>query len=176
MRSWLFLALFAVLAALAVPSGASAETLDRILPQIRANHPGSLSDAEPWTDSDGRMHYRIKWMTPEGRIIFFDADARTGRYWSSGGGWHRDRDGDDGGDRGSRRNNWDGEDGGDRHRDHWNDGSDGGTWRGDGGDWHGDRHGGGDWHGDRHGGGDWHGGWRGGHGGGDNGGGHHHGR
>ena len=42
------------------------ETLDRILPDIRAAHPGRLSDAEPWTDDDGRTHYRIKWMTPEG--------------------------------------------------------------------------------------------------------------
>ena len=31
--------------------------------------------ADP-TDSD---RYRLKWMTPDGRIVWFDADARTGR-------------------------------------------------------------------------------------------------
>src|SRR5690349_16569522 len=84
-----FLALVALSFALVAPASAQrmadGETLDRILPDIRAAHPGRLSDAEPWTDDNGRTHYRIKWMTPEGRILYFDADARTGRYWSSGG-------------------------------------------------------------------------------------------
>ena len=84
-----FLALVGLSFALVAPASAQrmadGETLDRILPDIRAAHPGRLSDAEPWTDDNGRTHYRIKWMTPEGRILYFDADARTGRYWSSGG-------------------------------------------------------------------------------------------
>lgn len=54
--------------------------LDRILPQIRRNHPGTFYDAQgPFQGADGEMHYRLKWMTPEGRVIWFDANARTGR-------------------------------------------------------------------------------------------------
>ncbi len=60
-----------------VPGG---ETLDRILPQIRVQHPGRLSDATRWTSPDGRTYYRIKWMTPQGRILFFDAESFMGRY------------------------------------------------------------------------------------------------
>ena len=30
-------------------------------------------------DPDGQPRYRLKWMTPDGRIVWFDADARTGR-------------------------------------------------------------------------------------------------
>src|SRR4029077_10742674 len=91
-----FLALVALSFALVAPASAQrmadGETLDRILPDIRAAHPRRLSDAAPRTDDNGRTHYRIKWMTPEGRILYFDADARTGRYWSSGG-QHDVRDG-----------------------------------------------------------------------------------
>ncbi|MEJ0041050.1 MAG: hypothetical protein WDM81_01935 [Rhizomicrobium sp.] len=102
MRSRFFLALFPLL--LATPAWARS-TLDSILPQIRAQHPGRLSDAEPWTDGEGNPHYRIKWMTPDGRVIYFDANARTGRYSNSGGddgnSWRRSRgDGEDGGRRG----------------------------------------------------------------------------
>lgn len=155
MRCRIFLGLVPLLLALAAPAEAQrmvdGETLDRILPEIRAAHPGRLSDAEPWTDETGRTHYRIKWMTPEGRILYFDADARTGHYSTSGGEPHVVRDhirGDDGGqpmpdDRG-------------RHRDNFSD--EPGVWPGDGG-WH-------DWRGA--------GDWRTRHGGGDSGGWHHH--
>jgi peptidase YpeB-like protein len=55
-------------------------SLDRILPQIRAHHPGKFYDAEgPWRGPDGQLRYRLKWMTPDGRVVWFDADARTGR-------------------------------------------------------------------------------------------------
>ncbi|HEX4293339.1 MAG TPA: hypothetical protein VHZ29_04335 [Rhizomicrobium sp.] len=58
-------------------------SLDRILPQIRERHPGKFYDAEgPWRGPDGQMRYRLKWMTPDGRIVWFDADARTGRVLS----------------------------------------------------------------------------------------------
>jgi hypothetical protein len=58
-------------------------SLDRILPQIRARHPGKFYDAEgPWRGQDGQWRYRLKWMTPDGRIVWFDADARTGRVLS----------------------------------------------------------------------------------------------
>src|SRR5471030_1897960 len=90
MRSRAFLALVPLLLALAAPARAQpdSETLDRILPDIRAAHPGRLSDAQPWIDDNGGRHYRIKWMTFEGRILYFDADARTGRYSSSPGDDH----------------------------------------------------------------------------------------
>jgi hypothetical protein len=55
-------------------------SLERILPQIRERHPGKFYDAEgPYRGSDGQWRYRLKWMTPDGRIVWFDADARTGR-------------------------------------------------------------------------------------------------
>jgi len=195
MRSRVFLFLFPLLLSIAGPALArDGGTLDSILPEIRAQHPGRLSDAEPFTAPDGSTHYRIKWMTPEGRILYFDADARSGRYYNSGGddggGWRhggedqshwRDRGGD------SQPGMTD-DDNGSRHRD-WNGGDHGG------GDWMRDRDGGGEWRGPRPGGegGDWHGGhgnwgggrgdwggrgggdWRGGHGNGDHGGPHHHG-
>jgi hypothetical protein len=191
MRSRLFLGVFvAVLAFLAGPAAARG-TLDSILPEIRAQHPGRLSDAEPWTDSDGRTHYRIKWMTPEGRILFFNADADSGRYsssngedvgrqWRENGERHPARDDDQpygDNDRGPR-SHWNGGDGdnggGDwRARRGGNDGGQG-DWasgRPRGGDWRDRQSGGGqgDWRGgrgDTHGGGDWHGGGQGG--------GHHH--
>jgi len=194
MRSRLFLTSVLMVLALAGPAAARG-TLDSILPDIRAQHPGRLSDAEPWTDSDGRTHYRIKWLTPEGRILFFNADADSGRFSSSGDrdvgrqwrgdGGNRSRGDDDGASQSS------GGDNGGGHRSHWNGGDSGDGDTGGGSDWH-DRHDrggdGGDWRrGDRHGDGSSHdgGGGRGGsgrgdwHGGGNQGGGdgghHHHG-
>jgi hypothetical protein len=56
------------------------QPLDRILPSIRNSRPGRFFDAEgPFPDSVGGWHYRIKWLTPEGRIVWLDADARTGK-------------------------------------------------------------------------------------------------
>ncbi len=85
----LFLAFFAVIA-LASPAGAQGrrasdfgypdvQPLDRILPTIREGRPGRFYDADgPFADANGGLHYRIKWLTPDGRIIWLDADARTG--------------------------------------------------------------------------------------------------
>jgi hypothetical protein len=191
MKFRVFLGLAALQFALVAPASAQrmadGETLDRILPDIRAAHPGRLSDAEPWTDDNGRTHYRIKWMTPEGRILYFDADARTGRYSSSGG----ERDVHDGGPRPSDSSRPRDDNGGARpprdensptrppnddharRHENWNDG--GGPFPGD----QNNRPGGGrdsrgsDWRGD----GDPRGGdWRSGRGAGDNGGWRHHGR
>lgn len=54
--------------------------LDRILPDIRRSHPGTFYDAEgPVEGPDGDYRYRLKWMTPEGKIIWLDTDARTGQ-------------------------------------------------------------------------------------------------
>jgi hypothetical protein len=54
--------------------------LDRILPDVRRSYPGTFYDAEgPVPGPDGEYRYRLKWMTPEGRIIWLDTDARTGQ-------------------------------------------------------------------------------------------------
>ncbi|MGH6877311.1 MAG: PepSY domain-containing protein, partial [Rhizomicrobium sp.] len=61
-------------------SNYSIQPLDRILPAIRSSRPGRFFDAEgPFPDAAGGWHYRIKWLTPEGRVVWLDADARTGR-------------------------------------------------------------------------------------------------
>ena len=68
-------------------SDGNAQPLERILPRIRREHPGQFYDAEgPFLGSDGQVHYRLKWMTPEGRVVWYDTDARTGRVLGSGGG------------------------------------------------------------------------------------------
>ncbi len=55
-------------------------SLDRILPSIRRSHPGTFYDAEgPVPAPDGSYRYRLKWMTPDGRIVWLETDARTGR-------------------------------------------------------------------------------------------------
>jgi hypothetical protein len=65
-----------------VPGG-EVQRLDRILPGVSSRYPGTFYDAEgPFPDSAGGLHYRLKWMTPEGRIIWLDTDARTGRVFS----------------------------------------------------------------------------------------------
>jgi hypothetical protein len=70
-------------------AGNGAAPLDRILPEIRRSYPGRFYDAEgPFMGGDGQMHYRVKWMTPEGRIVWLDTDARTGRVLGSGGSRH----------------------------------------------------------------------------------------
>jgi len=166
MRSRAFLALVPLLLALAAPARAEhdGETLDRILPDIRAAHPGQLSDAQPWIDDSGRTHYRIKWMTPEGRILFFDADPRTGRFapWLGGDGERWGEGNRDSGHRSGAGERPPPEDRG-RHHDNFSAGdSPSGNWNG-GGDWRGGA--GRDWSG--------RGDWRGGHDAGDNGGGRH---
>jgi len=56
------------------------QPLDRILPAVRNGRAGRFFDAEgPFPDAKGSYHYRIKWLTPQGRVIWLDADARSGR-------------------------------------------------------------------------------------------------
>lgn len=79
-----------MLGALAFPALAQSRggvpSLDRVLPQIRRTTPGTFYDAEgPFFTPDGQAAYRIKWMMPDGRIIWFYADARTGRIMGMGG-------------------------------------------------------------------------------------------
>jgi hypothetical protein len=71
------------------PQGPSGTVpLDRILPHIRSAHPGTFSDVDgPFADPSGRLHYRIKWLGPDGRVIWLDADARTGRLLGVNHGW-----------------------------------------------------------------------------------------
>jgi hypothetical protein len=63
--------------------------LERVLPQVRRGYPGTFYDAEgPYPDEMGNPHYHIKWLTPEGRVIWLDTDARSGRVLSvNGSGW-----------------------------------------------------------------------------------------
>jgi uncharacterized membrane protein YkoI len=56
------------------------QTLDRLLPTIRRSHPGEFSDAHgPIYDESGDPHYRLKWITPDGNVFWFDTDARSGQ-------------------------------------------------------------------------------------------------
>jgi|SRR5947209_8421450 len=72
-----------------VPYGDNVQPLDHILPGIRSNRPGRFFDAEgPYADAVGGWHYRIKWLSPEGRVIWLDADARTGRVIGPYSGFH----------------------------------------------------------------------------------------
>jgi hypothetical protein len=58
--------------------GDGAQPLDRLLPEIRRTVPGQFLDAEG-INRNGAPGYRLKWLTPEGRVIERDVDARTGR-------------------------------------------------------------------------------------------------
>jgi len=63
------------------------QPLDRLLPGIRRAHPGDFYDAEgPTYGPQGDPHYHLKWMTPDGRIIWYDTDARSGRVLRSSPG------------------------------------------------------------------------------------------
>src|SRR5215475_7233176 len=55
-------------------------SLDQILNDIRRSRPGNLADVEgPNAGPSGEPHYRLKWVTPDGRVQWLDTDARTGR-------------------------------------------------------------------------------------------------
>ena len=79
---------FAVSPAAAQPYGRTGvQPLDRLLPGIRRDHPGNFYDAEgPTYGPQGDPHYHLKWMTPDGRVIWYDADARNGRVLRSSPG------------------------------------------------------------------------------------------
>lgn len=54
--------------------------LDRLLPSVRRGHPGTFYDAQgPELGPHGGYHYRLKWLTPQGRVVWLNTDARTGR-------------------------------------------------------------------------------------------------
>jgi len=83
MRARLVSLVLCVLALFAPASAADRRggpSLDRVLPQIRQTVPGTFYDAEgPFLSPDGQATYRIKWMTPDGRIVWFLVDARSGQ-------------------------------------------------------------------------------------------------
>jgi hypothetical protein len=55
-------------------------SLNEILNGIRRERPGSLADVQgPNPGAFGEPHYRLKWLTPDGRVLWLDTDARTGR-------------------------------------------------------------------------------------------------
>jgi len=57
-----------------------ARSLDWILSHLREERAGTFYDAQgPFEDQSGNVHYRIKWLTPDGQLIWLDTDARTGR-------------------------------------------------------------------------------------------------
>lgn len=62
--------------------GEAMQSLDSIVSMIRQRFPGQLSDVQG--PSGGR--YRIKWLTPDGRVLWIDADARTGQILGVDGG------------------------------------------------------------------------------------------
>jgi hypothetical protein len=82
MRARLFLAFLLPLAPFlaggAAAQSSGAQPLDRLLPQIRRNVPGHFLDAEG-ASAGGNPHYHLKWLTPDGRVMWLDTDARTGR-------------------------------------------------------------------------------------------------
>src|ERR1700748_2804214 len=87
MRPGFIFLLLAVLGALA--SGPAAAQpggrpgvlpLARMLPRVPREYPGEVYDADgPTPGPNGDEHYHLKWMTPDGRIMWLDTDARTGR-------------------------------------------------------------------------------------------------
>jgi hypothetical protein len=81
MRARAFPAFFLLLAPFLAAGAADAQPaqpLDRLLPQIRRDHPGQFLDAEG-AQTGGNPHYHLKWLTPDGRVMYLDTDARTGR-------------------------------------------------------------------------------------------------
>src|ERR1700750_2296146 len=80
MRTRVFLGFLTLLAPFMAAGAAMAQPtqpLDRLLPQIRRNVPGQFLDAEG--AGPGNSHYHLKWLTPDGRVMWLDTDARHGR-------------------------------------------------------------------------------------------------
>ncbi|MDR3527163.1 MAG: hypothetical protein P4L57_07760 [Rhizomicrobium sp.] len=71
---------FALAVAASAQTRRGGSSLDRVLPHIRQTVPGTFYDAEgPFLSPNGQATYRIKWMTPDGRIIWFAVDASSGQ-------------------------------------------------------------------------------------------------
>jgi len=79
-RRWILLAALAIATLAPVTAApARAPSLDRILPAVARQLAGTLLDARgPITSPNGKQHYEIKWLTPDGRVLWLSADATTG--------------------------------------------------------------------------------------------------
>jgi uncharacterized membrane protein YkoI len=64
-----------------------ARPLSSILSDIRRQEPGKVSDVERTEGPGGEENYRIKWLTPDGRVLIYNVDPQTGAV--SGGGGNR---------------------------------------------------------------------------------------
>jgi hypothetical protein len=91
-RIFMFAAFLSAMAAYAGPTAAQpyraregvqsgqVRSLDEILNGIRRQRPGNLADVQgPNPSQAGGPRYRLKWVTPDGRVLWLDTDARTGR-------------------------------------------------------------------------------------------------
>ena len=83
MRRRALLLVLATAGAIAVPAFAQKSddnTLDRILPTIRASHAGRLIDAKFETGQDGHAYYRIRWIAPDGLVQDFEVTTSNGDH------------------------------------------------------------------------------------------------
>jgi uncharacterized membrane protein YkoI len=53
--------------------------LGMILRGIRTHHPGRQLDVRAIRGPNGEPYYRVKWLTPDGRVLRLSIDARTGQ-------------------------------------------------------------------------------------------------
>jgi uncharacterized membrane protein YkoI len=66
------------------PAGARREApnllpLEAVLSNVAARFPGHHLGVDGPFQRDGRWIYRIKWLTPDGRVLIVFADAQTGQ-------------------------------------------------------------------------------------------------
>jgi hypothetical protein len=80
MRKVCYFLLLGIVTAIAQAAGGKAVlSFDKLLPEIRKHAPGSLYDVDgPYPGPKGKSLYRVKWMSPEGRIVWFAVDASNG--------------------------------------------------------------------------------------------------
>jgi len=60
--------------------------LEAILANIARTYPGYHIGVEGPFQQGGRLVYRVKWLTPDGRVIIIFADAETGQILGQRGG------------------------------------------------------------------------------------------
>ena len=65
------------------PNGADADArlmpLEAVLGSVARQYPGRHLGVDGPFQRDGRWIYRIKWLTPDGRVLIIFADAQTGQ-------------------------------------------------------------------------------------------------
>lgn len=60
--------------------------LEAVLGNIARQIPGHHLDVDGPFERGGRWIYRIKWLTPDGRVLIIVADAQTGQILETRGG------------------------------------------------------------------------------------------